>query len=57
MAGDIDRALDLLDQAVDQGFYPGPYIAEYCPLLEPLRGEERFGEIAAKAKRLVEAFE
>ena len=57
MAGATERALDLLDQAVQLGFYPYPYIAEHCPMLEPLRGEARFAEIAEEAKRLVEAFE
>ena len=56
MAGATERALDLLDQAVQLGFYPYPYIAEHCPMLEPLRGEARFAEIAEEAKRLVEAF-
>ena len=56
MAGATDRALDLLDRAVDEGFYPYPFIAEHCPFLAPLRGTSRFAEVSAKAQRLVSDF-
>ncbi len=56
MAGDTTRALELLDRAVDGGFYPAPFIAEYCPFLGPLRGTAEFARIAAKAERRVAEF-
>ena len=57
MAGDIDRALDLLERAVDEGFYPYPFIADHCPFLTPLRGTPRFAGILAKAQRQADSFE
>ncbi len=56
IAGATERALDLLGQSVDGGFYPYPYIAEYCPFLAPLRGMPRFAEIAQNARRRAEEF-
>ncbi len=49
MAGETDRALDLLERAVDVGFYPYPFLAEYCPFMAPLRGTEAFEKILAAA--------
>ncbi|MBE0594609.1 MAG: hypothetical protein IH616_19655, partial [Gemmatimonadales bacterium] len=56
MAGDTARALQLLERAVDGGFYPYPFIAEYCPFMQPLRGTPEFGRIAAHAERRVAEF-
>ncbi len=56
MAGDTDRALDLLEQAVEQGFHPYPYIAEHCPFMAPLRDLPRFADIAERARQLTAAF-
>ncbi len=56
MAGATDRALDLLDRAVDEGFYPYPFIADHCPFLAPLRGTLRFAEVSAKVQRRVSDF-
>ncbi len=56
LAGETERALDLLDQAVDGGFYPYPFMAEHCVFLEPLRPLPRFAGILAKAKARSEAF-
>ncbi len=56
LAGDTDRALDVLGQAVDGGFYPYPFMAEHCPFLAPLRPLPRFGGILAKARERGEAF-
>ena len=57
MAGATDRALDLLERAVDEGFYPYPYIADHCAFLSPLRATPRFPGILAKAKRQTEDYE
>ena len=56
MAGDIDRALSLLEEAVKQGFHPYCFIAEYCPFMAPLRGLPRFEALAARAQRLTAEF-
>ena len=56
MAGDSDRAFDLLDEAVNSGFHPGEFIAAHCPFLKPLRGTPRFAAIAATAQRLTAEF-
>jgi serine/threonine protein kinase/tetratricopeptide (TPR) repeat protein len=56
LAGDTDRALDVLEQAVDQGFYPYPFMAKHCPFLAPLRPLPRFAGILARAKERAEAF-
>jgi serine/threonine protein kinase/Flp pilus assembly protein TadD len=56
LAGDTDRALDLIEQAVDGGFYPYPFMAEHCPFLAPLRTSPRFAGILAKAQERAEAF-
>jgi hypothetical protein len=56
MAGDTGRALELQDWAVDHGFYPVRFIAEFCPFMVPLRGLPEFDRIVAKAARRVAAF-
>ena len=54
-AGEHDRGLDLLELAV-QGFYPYPFMAQYCRFLNPVRGTARFAAILATAKTLSDAF-
>ncbi len=56
MAGDTARALVLLERAVDGGFYPYRFLAEYCPFMAPLRGMPEFERIMAKAARRVAEF-
>jgi Flp pilus assembly protein TadD len=56
MAGDSDRALELLEDAVNHGFHPGEFIAIHCPFLAPLRGMPRFEAIAEQAVRLTAEF-
>ena len=55
LAGETDRALDLLKQSVS-GFYPYPFMAEHCRFLGPLRATSRFAAVLAKARERVEAF-
>ena len=56
LAGDTERALDVLEQAVEGGFYPYPFMAEHCPFLAPLRPLPRFKGILKKAQARAEAF-
>ncbi|MEO6525196.1 MAG: protein kinase [Gemmatimonadaceae bacterium] len=56
MAGDTARALKLLERAVDRGFYPFRFFAEWCPFMAPLRGMPEFDRIVAKAARRVAEF-
>ncbi|MDZ4259980.1 MAG: protein kinase [Gemmatimonadales bacterium] len=56
VAGDTERALALLEEAVDTGFHPGEFIAIHCPFFAALRGTPRFEAIADKALRLTQEF-
>lgn len=56
LAGDTNRALDVLEQAVEGGFYPYAFMAEHCPFLAPLRPSPRFAGILAKARERASAF-
>ncbi len=55
-AGDLERGADLLEQAIEGGFYPYPFIDRHCPFLEPLRALPRFATLRARAQMRVEAF-
>jgi tetratricopeptide (TPR) repeat protein len=55
-AGDTERALALLEDAVDTGFHPGEFIAIHCPFFASLRGTPRFQAIADKALQLTRDF-
>ena len=56
VAGDTERALFLLEEAVDTGFHPGDFIAIHCPFFESLRGTTHFEAIAEKALRFTREF-
>ena len=56
MAGDPARALELLERAVDYGFYPHDFFAVHCPFLASLRGTPEFERILAKAAVRVQEF-
>jgi TolB-like protein/predicted Zn-dependent protease len=56
MAGDTARALEVLESAVDEGFYPYPFFNEYCPFMAPLRSLPEFAPILAKAKEKTATF-
>jgi tetratricopeptide (TPR) repeat protein len=56
MAGALERALAVLEEAVDKGFYAYEFMTQYCPFLAPLRGMPEFERIMAKARGRWEAF-
>ncbi len=57
MAGDIPRALELAERAVDMGFFPHSYFARVCPFYAPLREAAGFERVATKAAERVAQFE
>jgi hypothetical protein len=57
MAGASDRALGLLEEAVNGGFHPGEFITYHCPFLASLRGSPRLDAVAATAIRLTAEFD
>ncbi len=57
MSGDEERALDLFERAVAEGFYPYRFYADYCPFLVPLKGTKRFTAVLDQARRRAEEFQ
>ena len=57
VAGAPERAANLLDRAVDMGFHPYWFLARYDPLLNSLRGHQRFIRLLERAKEKWETFE
>ena len=57
MAGDTVRALELLERAVDMGFYPHEYITKLCPFYAALRNAPGFDRVARKAALRVAQFD
>ena len=56
LAGAKDEALTWLERAVEQGWINYPLFSKQDPLLESIRGEERFRELMVKVKRDWEDF-
>jgi TolB-like protein len=56
MAGATDRALVILEESVDKGFYAYAFMNTYCPFMAPLRGNPWFVRIMDKARGRWEAF-
>jgi TolB-like protein/Flp pilus assembly protein TadD len=56
MAGEVDRALDLLEQSVEDGFYATHFIEANCPFMDPLKGSPRFAAVVAASRRRSEGF-
>ena len=52
-----EKSLEWLEQAVNQGFINYPLMAAQDPLLEPIRGEERFQKLMKRAKHEWEDFD
>lgn len=51
------EALDWLENAVNRGFINYPFLNEYDPLLENIRGDERFKKLMKRVKHEWENFE
>lgn len=56
-AGMRDKALEFLEQAVNNGFINYPLMSEQDPILEQIHGEERFKKLMKRVKREWENFE
>jgi hypothetical protein len=56
MAGAVDRALAVLEESVNKGFYAYTFMNEYCPFLAPLKEMPEFERIMEKARRRWEEF-
>jgi len=52
-----EEAIDWLENAVDRGFINYPFLNEYDPFLENIRGEERFKKLMVRVKHEWENFE
>ncbi|MCK5705173.1 MAG: hypothetical protein KAI29_28675, partial [Cyclobacteriaceae bacterium] len=57
MTGQIEDALKLFEHAVNRGWINYPLFNEYDPLLENIRGEERFKKLMERVKNEWENFE
>lgn len=57
MVGDIDRALGLLESAVEKGFYPLAFLRTHDPLLHTVRAHPRFSAAVRRAEARAEEFE
>jgi hypothetical protein len=56
-AGMNDKSLDFLEQAVNQGFINYPLMSIQDPILETIRGEERFQKLMKRVKHEWENFD
>ena len=52
-----EKALDWLENAANRGFINYPFLSEYDPFLENIRGEERFKQLMERVKYEWEHFE
>jgi tetratricopeptide (TPR) repeat protein len=57
LVGENQKALDWLEYSVDRGFINYPFLAEYDPFLENIRGEPRFKKLMERVKHEWENFE
>ena len=49
-SGVAGEALDWLENAVNRGFLNYPFLSEYDPFLENIRGERRFKDLMERVK-------
>ena len=57
LLGDREKALDWLENAASRGFINYPYLNDYDPYLENIRGEPRFKKLMERVKYDWEHFE
>ena len=57
LMGEKQEALDWLEIAVNRGFINYPFLSEYDPFLENIRGEPRFKKLMERVKHEWENFE
>ncbi len=57
MIDEKEKALDWLEHAVNRGFIAYPFLNEYDPFLQNIRGEERFKDLMERVKYEWETFE
>ena len=57
LVGELHEALEWLENAVRRGFLNYRFLSEYDPLLENLRGDERFQALMAEARDRFESLE
>ena len=56
-AGELDRALSMVDSGIAKGFYPAHFIAETNPFMKPLRALPGFARVVEHARVSAEEFE
>ena len=56
LIGEKEKALDWLDNAVDRGFIAYPFLNDFDPFLENVRGEERYKKLMERVKYRWENF-
>jgi serine/threonine protein kinase/lipoprotein NlpI len=56
MIGEKQKAFEMLEYATSRGFINYPFLNEYDPLLENIRGEERFKKLMERVKHEWENF-
>lgn len=57
LLGIKEKALDWLENAVDRGWINYPHLSKHSPLLDNIRGEERFKKLMKRVKHELENFE
>jgi len=57
LLGERTQALKWLENAVNRGFINYPYLSQYDPFLENLRGDERFNQLMERVKHEWEHFQ
>jgi hypothetical protein len=57
LIGRAEEALEWLDNAVERGWICYPFLSEHDPLLENIRGEERFKRLMERVRSEWEHFE
>ncbi len=57
MIGEKKKAFEMLEYATSRGFLNYPFLNEYDPLLENIRGEPRFKKLMERVKHEWESFE